>query len=73
MGSLEIDRGRDLVHPPPTRRPASTCTRPWTSPRSRWLAFRHAAWMGRLLHQEKTEAGYRSGLDDFLLGRRQAS
>ena len=19
-----------------------------------WLAFRHAAWMGRLLHQEKT-------------------
>ena len=38
-----------------------------------WLAFRHAAWMGRLLHQEKTEAGYRSGLDDFLLGRRVAS
>ena len=34
-----------------------------------WLAFRHAAWMGRLLHQEKTDSGYRSGLDDFLLGR----
>ena len=38
-----------------------------------WLAFRHAAWMGLLLHQEKTEAGYRSGLDDFLLGRVKAS
>ena len=40
---------------------------------SGWLAFRHAACMGRLLHQESTGAGYRSGLDDFLLGRVKAS
>ena len=38
-----------------------------------WLACRHAMWMGRLLHREKGRTGWRSGLDDFLLGRRSAS